>query len=237
MFQESFHRLSRVCRIGSALAVGGAAVLAGCGTSNNQSSVRPTSSVATTLTTPTPTPTPSTTATTTDAELVWVGTGEAFRFENGSWVRSESLDYEFEVRQVRTASKWSSTKNLHRTRADYDGSAGARDQVLRFALELGSLAPAGTLPIEISSTIGPGTGIADSDFREMGFTLSVAPSTSLYNTFRITQHYGYEQGQLTETVDLFARDNAGNETPVFQMREQASLFAGTKFDTPPTRAA
>ena len=172
----------------------------------------------------------------TDADLVWVGVGEAYRFDNGGWTRAPHLDYEFEVHQVRSGQKWDSTVNLHRTVADYDGSAGDREQVTRFAYDFESPVANESIDYVITSNLGNGVGITDREFREMSFTLSLDAPTPLFNTFRITHRFVYEDGSLTGTVDLFLVDADGVEHPAFQMRETAKLFAATTFAEPPTVA-
>ncbi len=54
-----------------------------------------------------------------------------------------------------------------------------------------------------------------------------------YNKFKITQHYNYEEGVLTETVELIKVKN-GKETPFMKNEEKAWFFIKGKLNTAPT---
>ena len=64
--------------------------------------------------------------------IIWNGISEAYRYENGQWLRAESYDYQFDVVQKRYDKHWKSVKTLHRIHPDYDGKAGDRDQTMYF---------------------------------------------------------------------------------------------------------
>jgi hypothetical protein len=170
----------------------------------------------------------------TEATLVWVGHGEAYRIDAGREVRVPLLDYEFEVLQQRNGRAWHSTKNLHRTAADYDGSAGEREQLLRFDLLFAQ--PTTTASAAVASSLGVGVASGDREFRSMQLHIDLEPVTPLYNTFSISQNYDYEAGRLTEVVELSLTQPDGTAQPVFRMRESAKVFAPTVFDHPPTVA-
>ena len=164
-----------------------------------------------------------------EATLVWVGFGECERLENGAWVRRPEFDYEFTVEQRRYADHWESVKHMRRRHPGYDGSAGPREQTFHFNLEMGT--PAGeTLPIRITSTLGPGEGQADRAFRRA--SLVFHPDISAFapfDTYRIAQTYGYETGLLEETVSLDK-----GESPWVRNQEKATLFSAHTFSSPPT---
>jgi hypothetical protein len=93
----------------------------------------------------------------------------------------------------------------------------------------------GKVDAEITSTIGNGKGTSDNEFRESVFTMRV-PNASRYmpyNSFRITQHYNYEKGILSETVELFKEEN-GIEKPFMKNEETALIFVKGSLDKAPT---
>jgi len=55
-----------------------------------------------------------------------------------------------------------------------------------------------------------------------------------FNTYRITQHYKYEEGALLETVELFKLEK-GNLTPFAKIEEEASIFRPAELTVAPTR--
>ena len=67
--------------------------------------------------------------------IVWVGKGESYVYQNGTYLRSEANDYAFEVTQRRYGNSWKSVKNMHRIHPDYDGKAGAREQTMFFGID------------------------------------------------------------------------------------------------------
>lgn len=164
--------------------------------------------------------------------LVWVGRGEAERFEKGQWARIPAFDYEFTVEQRRFADHWESIKTLVRRHPDYDGSAGPREQVLYFRVDYTKQSSG--VSSRIQSSLGKGEGTTDPEFREASLTMKAEVSSfAPFNTYRITQHYRYEQGELSETVELL-KANEQRETPWVRNQEQASLFGPRSFEHPPS---
>lgn len=166
-----------------------------------------------------------------DATLVWVGYGEAERLEDGAWRRHAEFDYEFTVEQRRYTDHWESVKHMRRRHPAYDGSAGPREQTLHFRLDLAAVDGRGHVPVRIDSSLGPGEGDADREFRTA--TLVFHPDVSSFapfDTYRIEQTYAYERGVLEETVSL---DKGAD--PWVRNREKATLFAAHTFAEPPTR--
>jgi hypothetical protein len=167
------------------------------------------------------------------ATLVWVGRGEAERFEAGAWRRIPAFDYEFSVEQRRYADRWESIKTLRRRHPDYDGSAGPRLQVMAFRLELFPGERPGSARYQLRSSLGNGQGHGDAEFREA--VLDIDADVSMFAPFdryRITQRYQYESGRLQELVEL----NDGAE-PWVRNREEAVLYGEQRYAEPPTRLA
>lgn len=159
-----------------------------------------------------------------DAQIVWVGTGTAWVYDDDSWVRSPSQDYEFLVRQNRFAQRWESLKIQNRTHPEYDGSAGDADQQHFFEIAYGAPDADGVLPVHVSSTYGDGTGESDATFEHAQLEIDAETSRfAPYNRIRITQHYDYAAGELNETVELVKVTNDG-ETPFFKIEEEARIF-------------
>jgi hypothetical protein len=166
-----------------------------------------------------------------DVTIVWVGYGAAERMEEGRWTRRPEFDYEFTVEQRRYPDHWESVKHLRRRHPAYDGSAGPREQTYYFRLELASVAGDGRIPIRITSTLGPGEGAADREYRTADLVLHPDVSRfAPFDTYRIAQAYDYEKGTLSETVSL--DDGA---SPWVRNQESAVLFAATQFQGAPTR--
>lgn len=165
--------------------------------------------------------------------LVWVGRGECEIFENGRWVRREELDYDFSVEQRRMGTHWESVKSLRRLHPAYDGSAGARTQTMFFRLDFAPVGPAQRVEATLTSSLGEGTGVTDRAFRkaELQFTAAGVSPMAPFDRYRITQAYDYEEGRLTEMVEL----NKGEKAWV-RNREVATLFAAHRFETAPTTA-
>lgn len=165
------------------------------------------------------------------ATLVWVGRGLAERATARGWERAPTFDYEFSVEQRRFADHWESVKTLRRVHPGYDGSAGPRLQVYVFRIDL---APAvgGAIDYRVTSTLGPGHGHADREFRAAQLELDADVSRfAPFDRYRITQHYQYEQGALSELVELLDGD-----APWVRNHEEARLFAATPLAGPPTVA-
>jgi hypothetical protein len=168
--------------------------------------------------------------------LVWVGTGSASVFVDGVWRRAPSQDYEFSVTQRRYGERWESVKVQHRRHPDYDGSAGARDQVHYFKLELPAASSTSGLSFNVRSSFGDGGGQIDREFRAgtMEFDARDVSMFAPFNRYRITQQYRYEQGELIEVVELFKKKGT-MDTPFMRFEEQAGLFAPRRFDTAPDK--
>ncbi len=165
--------------------------------------------------------------------LVWVGRGEVERLDGGKWQRSPAFDYEFTVEQRRYRDHWESVKHLKRRHPAYDGSAGPREETMYFRLDLGGADGEGSVPLRLTSSLGPGEGHSDNEFRSAALVFhpdisSFAP----FDTYRIDQRYRYEQGTLTEVVRLDK-----GEAPWVRSNETATLFAPHRFETAPTRRA
>lgn len=168
--------------------------------------------------------------------LVWVGTGSASAFVNGAWQRAPNHDYEFAVTQRRYGDRWESIKVQHRRHPDYDGSAGARDQVHYFKIELPAPGAAPEVAFGLRSSFGDGSGHIDPEFREgtMTFEARGISRFAPFNQYSITQQYRYEQGKLLEVVELFKRKGS-TETPFMRFEERADLLAPHRFDTAPDK--
>jgi hypothetical protein len=165
--------------------------------------------------------------------IVWVGTGESYIFNEGEYVRNESNDYSFEVVQRRYGNTWKSVKNMHRIHPDYDGKAGEREQTMFFGIKFSN--QGSQIVSEINSSLGSGSGVSDNEFREqtIQFSADGVSSFAPFNTYRITQHYKYEEGILLEIVELFKLED-GKETPFAKIEEKAYIFRPTKLDNAPT---
>ncbi len=166
--------------------------------------------------------------------LVWVGQGRAYVFEESTYVRDETNDYAFEVIQRRYGNRWESVKNMHRIHPEYDGKAGPREQTMFFRIDF-SLDEDSVIS-QVRSSLGNGAGHSDPEFRDqrLQFSADGISSFAPYNTYRITQEYRYEAGELLETVELFKlRD--GEEAPFAKIEETAAIFRPTKLASAPTR--
>lgn len=166
--------------------------------------------------------------------IIWNGISKAYRYKNGQWLRAESYDYQFDVVQKRYDNLWKSVKSLHRIHPDYDGKAGDRDQTMYFEVAYKNLIN-GKVQATIHSSLGNGTGTTDTEFRNSVMTIFVHNASKFmpYNKFRIAQHYDYEKGVLTETVELI-KEKDGKETPFMKNEETALIFIKGKLDKAPT---
>lgn len=165
-----------------------------------------------------------------EVTIVWVGHGETERFENGEWRRVPEFDYEFSVEQRRYADRWESVKSLRRRHPGYDGSSGPRDQTMFFLIELSPKDEKGRVKQRVQSSLGAGEGFADAEFRVA--QLELRPEISRFAPFdryRISQAYGYEVGELKETIEL----NKGT-SPWVRVHEVAQMYAKHRFEAPPT---
>jgi hypothetical protein len=166
--------------------------------------------------------------------IIWNGISEAYRYDNGSWIRAENYDYQFNVTQKRYENQWKSIKSMHRIHPDYDGKAGSRDQTMYFEVDYKNLKENKVLSV-ISSSLGDGVGTADKEFRNSQLIMYVKnPGMFMpYNKFRITQKYDYESGILTETVELL-KEKDGKETPFMKNEEKAYFYLKGKLNQAPT---
>jgi hypothetical protein len=166
--------------------------------------------------------------------IIWNGVSEAYRFENNKWIRAANYDYQFNVIQKRFENQWRSVKTLHRLHPDYDGKAGQRDQTMYFDLRFSKGLEA-DIKTAILSTLGDGFGKTDREFRvaELNIDIDKAGMFMPYNKIRITQRYDYEQGLLTETVELI-KVKDGRETPFMKNEEKASFYIKGKLNQAPT---
>lgn len=164
--------------------------------------------------------------------LVWVGRGECERLESGAWVRRPELDYDFSVEQHRLGDHWESVKSMRRRHPDYDGVAGERAQTMFFRLDFSPADAAGKVDAKLTASIGNGSGVTDRAYRqaELNFLAAGVSSFAPFDRYRITQSYEYEEGRLTELVEL----NKG-DAPWVRNREVATLFAARRFEAPPTK--
>jgi hypothetical protein len=166
--------------------------------------------------------------------LVWIGTGKTERLDDGVWVRAPEFDYEFSVEQRRYADRWESIKSLRRRHPRYDGSAGPREQHMYFAVRYDAPDATGRVNAAIQSSLGSGQGFTDREFREATITLSPEVSVMApFDTYRITQRYGYEAGELHEVVELIDHVD-GEERPWVRNLEDALLFGPQPLAAPPT---
>ncbi|MEZ5107284.1 MAG: hypothetical protein R2757_22455 [Draconibacterium sp.] len=166
--------------------------------------------------------------------IIWNGISKAYRYENGQWLRAANYDYQFNVVQKRYDNHWKSVKSLNRIHPDYDGKAGNRDQTMYFEVAYKNLID-GKVQAIINSSLGNGTGTTDTEFRKSVLTMYVPNASKFmpYNKFRITQNYNYEEGVLTETVELI-KEKDGKETPFMKNEETALIFVNSKLDKAPT---
>jgi hypothetical protein len=166
--------------------------------------------------------------------IIWNGSSEAYRYADGKWLRAENYDYQFNVTQKRYDKKWKSVKSLHRINPDYDGKAGDRNQTMYFEVDYKNLTEHKVSSV-ISSSLGDGIGTTDTEFRNAQLTLYVKnPGNFMpYNKYRITQKYNYEEGLLTETVELI-KEKDGKEIPFMKNEEKAYIYLKGKLNQAPT---
>jgi hypothetical protein len=166
--------------------------------------------------------------------IIWNGTSEAYRFVDGNWVRAESYDYQFDVVQKRYDNKWKSVKSLHRIHPEYDGKAGDRDQTMYFEVDYKDIIGDKVQSI-IVSTLGDGTGTTDKEFRNVQLTMYVKNASKFlpFNKYRITQKYKYDEGFLTETVEIL-KEKDGKEIPFMKNEEKAYIYLKGKLNQAPT---
>lgn len=165
-----------------------------------------------------------------DEQFVWVGTGTSYVYNNGRWQRTPEQDYQFLVRQYRYSDRWESLKIQNRTSPEYDGVAGPADQQHFFLIEFGPVQEDGTIATALRSTYGDGAGWTDSGYRSavLVFNAEGVSRFAPYNRFRISQEYRYDEGRLSETVELFKVESDGTETPYARIQEEARIFTGAQ---------
>lgn len=165
--------------------------------------------------------------------IIWYGRSKVYRYDEGKWIRSEENDYEFTVTQKRINNKWKSIKNMHRRHPDFNTMFGDRNQTMYFEVDYYDM-KGDTVYANVSSTLGDGNVVSDKDFRHTVITMYPETNAFMpYNKFRITQHYDYEKGLLTETVELIKEKN-GIETPFMKNEETAYFFVRGQLDEAPT---
>jgi hypothetical protein len=166
--------------------------------------------------------------------IIWNGISKAYIYDEGQWLRAESYDYQFNVVQKRYDNLWRSVKTLHRVHPEYDGKAGDRNQTMYFELSYDKIID-GKVQAAILSSLGNGTGTTDAEFRRSELTMYVQDASKYlpYNKFRITQNYNYEEGILTETVELI-KEKEGREIPFMKNEETALIYIKGKLDSAPT---
>lgn len=167
--------------------------------------------------------------------IIWNGYSKAYVHKDGDWQRAETFDYYFDVIQKRYDDTWKSVKSLHRIHPDYNGKAGPRDQTMYFEVRYRSMEE-GVVYADVMTSLGNGSLTTDQEFRqsEMELKLSHANMFMPYNTIKITQHYDYEKGKLTETV-LLVKEKNGQETPFMKNEEEAYFYIKGTLDEAPTR--
>lgn len=166
--------------------------------------------------------------------IIWNGYSKAFVYKDKNWQRAETFDYYFDVIQKRYDKKWKSVKSLHRIHPDYNGKAGQRDQTMYFEVRYNSMQD-GVVYADLFSSLSNGSLTTDNEFRnsEMELKLKDANMFMPYNKIRITQHYDYENGKLTETV-LLIKEKDGKELPFMKNEEEAFFYIKGKLDKAPT---
>lgn len=167
--------------------------------------------------------------------IIWNGYSKAYVYKEGNWQRAETFDYYFDVIQKRYDQEWKSVKSLHRIHPNYNGKAGQRDQTMYFGLQYKGIQN-GQVDGQIQSSLGDGFLTTDAEFRnaEIDITLKGANRFMPYNKIKISQHYDYENGKLTETVLLVQVKN-GKETPFMKNEEEAYFYMKGQLETAPTK--
>lgn len=172
--------------------------------------------------------------------IIWNGKSEAYIYAGGKYVRNETYDYVFNVVQKRYDNKWKSTKTLHRNHPEYDFRGGQRSQTMYFEIDYfkNGESKAGLI---LNTSLGEGKGVTDMEFREQVLIIQLNQNNPYYNIskhtpfnkMKITQHYKYEEGLLTETVELYKEKN-GKITPFSKMEETAVFYIREKINKAPT---
>lgn len=165
--------------------------------------------------------------------IIWNGSSKAYVYKNENWQRAETFDYYFDVIQKRYDKEWKSVKSLHRIHPDYNGKAGKRDQTMYFGVHYNTLLN-DTVHGTIHSSLGKGSVDTDNEFRNAAIEIALEKSNAFmpYNKIKITQHYDYENGKLTETVFLL-KVKDGKETPFMKNEEEAFFYIKGKLNSAP----
>lgn len=155
---------------------------------------------------------------------IFAGTGEAYRYSEGTWKKYPSYNYEFFVEQRMYGDYWETIKQLHRRHPDYDGLAGDRDQTLYFIVQFVQVSE-DRIEFQAEGTLGKGAGSGDPKLKNV--IVELTPSTTAFfipfNRIRITQLRDFDKGKVGETVELFKRKD-GKEIPYMKMEETADIF-------------
>lgn len=173
--------------------------------------------------------------------IIWNGKSEAYMYENGEYVRNETYDYVFSVIQKRYDNVWKSTKTLHRNHPNYDYRGGQRSQTMYFRVTY-AMNMDSTLSSKFHTSLGEGKGTSDIEFRKQNLVIDLNQKNPYYNIskftpfnkMKITQNYNYEEGILTETVELY-KEKDGKITPFSKMEETAYFYVKGKLDKAPSK--
>lgn len=173
--------------------------------------------------------------------IIWNGKSEAYMYVDGQYVRNETYDYVFNVIQKRYDNTWKSTKTLHRNHPNYDYRGGQRSQTMYFEINYSQFEKQVKLKSTLHTSLGEGNGFSDLEFREQNLIIDLNQNNPYYNIskytpfnkMKITQHYNYEEGVLTETVELY-KEKDGKITPFSKMEETAVFYIKGKLDKAPT---
>ncbi|CAG5087762.1 hypothetical protein [Parvicella tangerina] len=171
--------------------------------------------------------------------IIWNGKSEAYFYEDGQYVRNETYDYVFNVIQKRYDKTWKSIKTLHRNHPNYDYRGGQRSQTMYFEVDYSLNGE--KLTSTFNTSLGTGKGISDLEYREQLLTIDLKQKNPYYNIskytpfnkMKITQNYNYEEGLLTEIVELY-KEKDGKITPFSKMKETAVFYVKGKLDKAPT---
>jgi hypothetical protein len=173
--------------------------------------------------------------------IIWNGKSEAYMYVDGQYVRNETYDYVFNVIQKRYDNTWKSTKTLHRNHPNYDYRGGQRSQTMYFEINYSQFEKQVKLKSTLHTSLGEGNGFSDLEFREQNLIIDLNQNNPYYNIskytpfnkMKITQHYNYEEGVLTETVELY-KEKDGKITPFSKMEDTAVFYIKGKLDKAPT---
>jgi len=167
--------------------------------------------------------------------IIWNGYSKAYVYENNAWHRAATFDYYFDVIQKRYAKEWKSVKSLHRIHPNYNGKAGNRDQTMYFGVTYNAIRDS-IVQADIISSLGTGVLTTDNEYRHSNIDINLKDAGMFvpYNKIKITQHYDYENGKLTEIVELLKVKN-GQETPFMKNEEEAYFYVKSKLESAPSK--